>query len=192
VVTNRRRLPSVQGTGVSVREHRMRMSTKGRFAVNAVIDLALREAAGPVTLASIGERQRTSLSYLEQLFSRLRRNGLVASTRGPGGGYTLARPSDAITVADIVTAVDGSPAAAQRERAPGDHAQALWQHLDEVMAQHMATITLDSLIAAELARGVQVESPPPRRAAVTPPPPPKVLRTSAPNSVFALGRAAAG
>lgn len=188
MVTNRRRLPSVQGTGVSVREHRMRMSTKGRFAVNAVIDLALREAAGPVTLASIGERQRTSLSYLEQLFSRLRRNGLVASTRGPGGGYTLARPSDAITVADIVTAVDESPAAAQRERAPGDHAQALWQHLDEVMAQHMATITLASLVAAELARGVRIEPRPHRRAAAPSSAGARPVRTSAPNSVFAFGR----
>ena len=66
----------------------MRMSTKGRFAVNAIIDLALREGAGPVALASIGERQRISLSYLEQLFSRLRKAGIVESTRGPGGGYT--------------------------------------------------------------------------------------------------------
>lgn len=169
----------------------MRMSTKGRFAVDAIIDLGLREAGGPVTLASIGRRQRISLSYLEQLFSRLRRGGIVDSTRGPGGGYTLGRPAAAITVADIVLAVD-EPLPASEDRAGGRHAAALWQHLDEVMAQHMATITLDRLIAAELARGVQVESPPPRRAAVTPPPPPKVVRTSAPNSVFALGRAAAG
>lgn len=68
----------------------MRMSTKGRFAVNALIDLALREPAGPVALAAICARQQVSLSYLEQLFSRLRKNGLVESTRGPGGGYTLA------------------------------------------------------------------------------------------------------
>ena len=166
----------------------MRMSSKGRFAVNAVIDLALREAAGPVTLASIGERQRMSLSYLEQLFSRLRRNGLVASTRGPGGGYTLARPSEAITVADIVNAVSESPAAAQGERAPGDHAQALWQYLDEVMAQHMATITLASLVAVELARGVQVEPRPRRRAAAPSLARARPERTSAPNSVFAFGR----
>lgn len=69
----------------------MRMSTKGRFAVNALIDLALREPAGPVALAAICARQQVSLSYLEQLFSRLRKNGLVESTRGPGGGYTLGR-----------------------------------------------------------------------------------------------------
>ena len=81
----------------------MRMSTKGRFAVNALIDLALREPAGPVALAAICARQQISLSYLEQLFSRLRRNGLVESTRGPGGGYTLGRSAAEITVADIVS-----------------------------------------------------------------------------------------
>ncbi|MFO1294262.1 MAG: Rrf2 family transcriptional regulator [Rubrivivax sp.] len=166
----------------------MRMSTKGRFAVNAVIDLALREAAGPVTLASIGERQRTSLSYLEQLFSRLRRNGVVASTRGPGGGYTLGRPAAAITVADIVTAVDEPPAAPRGDGAAGDHAQVLWRHLDDVMVRHMATITLASLVAAELARGVRVEPRPRRHAAALPSAAAKPVRTSVPNSVFAFGR----
>ena len=75
----------------------MRMSTKGRFAVNAMIDLALRERAGPVALAAICARQQISLSYLEQLFSRLRRQGLVESTRGPGGGYSLGRGAAEIT-----------------------------------------------------------------------------------------------
>ena len=84
----------------------MRMSTKGRFAVNALIDLALREAAGPVALATISARQQVSLSYLEQLFSRLRRDGIVESTRGPGGGYSLGRVPAAISVADIIVAVD--------------------------------------------------------------------------------------
>jgi hypothetical protein len=74
----------------SRRAFTMRISTKGRFAVNALVDLALRAPAGPVALASISQRQQISLSYLEQLFSRLRRVGLVESTRGPGGGYTLA------------------------------------------------------------------------------------------------------
>ena len=84
----------------------MRMSTKGRFAVNALIDLALREAAGPVALATISARQQVSLSYLEQLFSRLRRDGIVESTRGPGGGYSLGRAPEEISVADIVSSVD--------------------------------------------------------------------------------------
>ena len=87
----------------------MRMSTKGRFAVNALIDLALREAAGPVALATISARQQVSLSYLEQMFSRLRRVGIVESTRGPGGGYTLGREAALISVADIVAAVTTPP-----------------------------------------------------------------------------------
>ena len=83
----------------------MRLTTKGRFAVTAMIDLALRMGAGPVTLAAISQRQRISLSYLEQLFGKLRRNKLVESTRGPGGGYMLARKAADITIADIVLAV---------------------------------------------------------------------------------------
>lgn len=84
----------------------MRLTTKGRFAVTAMIDLGLRQHSGPVTLATISERQNISLSYLEQLFGRLRRHELVGSVRGPGGGYTLARLARNITVADIVLAVD--------------------------------------------------------------------------------------
>ena len=84
----------------------MRLTTKGRFAVTAMIDLALRQNSGPVTLAAISQRQQISLSYLEQLFGKLRRNELVESTRGPGGGYTLARKAADITVTDIITSVD--------------------------------------------------------------------------------------
>ena len=84
----------------------MRLTTKGRFAVTAMIDLALRQNNGPVTLAAISQRQRISLSYLEQLFGKLRRHELVESTRGPGGGYTLARKAADITVADIIVSVD--------------------------------------------------------------------------------------
>ena len=84
----------------------MRLTTKGRFAVTAMVDLAMRQARGPVTLAAISERQHISLSYLEQLFGKLRRAGLVSSVRGPGGGYNLAQPAPGVTVAQIVTAVD--------------------------------------------------------------------------------------
>jgi Rrf2 family iron-sulfur cluster assembly transcriptional regulator len=84
----------------------MRLTTKGRFAVTAMTDLALNGGAGPVTLAGVSDRQRISLSYLEQLFGKLRRYGLVDSVRGPGGGYRLARPMERISVADIVRAVD--------------------------------------------------------------------------------------
>jgi Rrf2 family iron-sulfur cluster assembly transcriptional regulator len=84
----------------------MRLTTKGRFAVTAMLDLALHATHGPVTLAGVSERQRISLSYLEQLFGKLRRRRLVESVRGPGGGYYLARPAAELSVADIVRAVE--------------------------------------------------------------------------------------
>jgi len=84
----------------------MRLSTKGRYAVTAMLDLAVHDKKGPVTLAEISECQGISLSYLEQLFAKLRRNGLVEGVRGPGGGYRLALPSGAISIADIISAVD--------------------------------------------------------------------------------------
>jgi len=84
----------------------MKLSTKGRYAVTAMIDLALHDRRGPVTLGDISECQGISLSYLEQLFAKLRKQGLVEGVRGPGGGYRLGRPSSQITIADIITAVD--------------------------------------------------------------------------------------
>ncbi len=84
----------------------MRLSTKGRYAVTAMMDIALHEKQGPVTLAEISQCQGISLSYLEQLFSKLRKQGLVKGVRGPGGGYTLARPSGDISIADIIQSVD--------------------------------------------------------------------------------------
>jgi Rrf2 family iron-sulfur cluster assembly transcriptional regulator len=84
----------------------MRLTTKGRYAVTAVLDLALNQNDGPVSLAEISKRQKISLSYLEQLFAKLRRNNIVSSTRGPGGGYTLKSSVDEISVSDIILAVD--------------------------------------------------------------------------------------
>ena len=84
----------------------MRLSTKGRYAVTAMLDLALHENKKPVTLADISQCERISLSYLEQLFARLRRNGLVEGIRGPGGGYRLAKPAMEVTIAEIISAVD--------------------------------------------------------------------------------------
>lgn len=84
----------------------MRLTTKGRFAVTAMLDLAMRNGNGPVTLAGISDRQKISLSYLEQLFGKLRRRALVESVRGPGGGYCLARSTDEISIAEIIRAVD--------------------------------------------------------------------------------------
>lgn len=86
----------------------MKLSTKGRYAVTAMMDLALREHTGPITLANISHDQGISNSYLEQLFARLRKHGLVKGVRGPRGGYRLARPAQEITVADIISAVDES------------------------------------------------------------------------------------
>lgn len=86
----------------------MRLTTKGRYAVTAMLDLALHEGKGPISLADISERQGISLSYLEQLFAKLRRNGLVHSVRGPGGGYQLKRPQASINVAEVIDAVNES------------------------------------------------------------------------------------
>jgi len=168
----------------------MRMSTKDRFAVNAMIDLALREGAGPVALASIAERQEISLSYLEQLFSRLRRAGIVDSTRGPGGGYTLGRIASDISVADIVAAV-GEPDGEAGADDTGGRTHELWQRLNAVMLEHMRAITLQSLVAEQVAKGVSVEQRPARRAMASQPVV-KPVRTSAPNSVFAFGRSFVG
>ena len=84
----------------------MKLTTKGRYAVTAVLDLSFHQDNGPVSLAEISERQSISLSYLEQLFARLRRNEIVVSTRGPGGGYSLSRSADDITMAEIIVSVD--------------------------------------------------------------------------------------
>ncbi len=169
----------------------MRMSTKGRFAVNAMIDLALREHAGPVALATIGARQQVSMSYLEQLFSRLRRQGLVESTRGPGGGYTLGRSAETITVAQIISAVDDGLTESGAGSDDDGLSRDLWQRLNAVMLAHMGTITLHTLVDEQTAKGVSIETRPVRRPAVSPVAT-KPVRTNAPNSVFAFGRSFAG
>lgn len=130
----------------------MRLTTKGRFAVTAMIDVAMRQHAGPVTLAGIAERQRISLSYLEQLFGKLRRNHLVASTRGPGGGYTLAKPLPAVSVADIIAAVDepldatscGGMANCHDEQPCMTHN--LWTTLNVRMLDYLSSVSLDDLV----------------------------------------------
>ena len=129
----------------------MRLTTKGRFAVTAMIDLALRSGDGPVTLAGISDRQKISLSYLEQLFGKLRRYSLVDSVRGPGGGYCLARPMQQITVADIVRAVDETLDATQcggRENCKDDErcmTHELWTTLNAKMYDYLTSVTLSEL-----------------------------------------------
>ena len=168
----------------------MRMSTKGRLAVAAMIDLALHVPNGPVALASISQRREVSLSYLEQLFSRLRREGLVESSRGPGGGYTLGRKAREITVAQIVMAVDEPTEDAGQPTQRSGITLELWQQLQTVMLEHMSTITLDSLVQDQLDKGFKTEAPP-LRMAISTAPVVKPVRTRAPNSVFALARSMA-
>lgn len=133
----------------------MRLTTKGRFAVTAMLDLALRGGKNPVTLAGISERQDISLSYLEQLFSRLRRHELVESVRGPGGGYYLARPLGDLSVADIIRAVDEPIDATQcggKENCHDEHrclTHDLWMGLNAHIYDYLENITLASLVAKQ-------------------------------------------
>ncbi|MCX9156530.1 Fe-S cluster assembly transcriptional regulator IscR [Niveibacterium sp. 24ML] len=136
----------------------MRLTTKGRFAVTAMIDLALREGDGPVTLSGISERQRISLSYLEQLFGKLRRHNLVASVRGPGGGYCLSRPAPDISVADIIIAVDEPLDATQcggKENCQDEHrcmTHDLWTNLNKRMYEYLHSVNLGGLVAQQRAK----------------------------------------
>ena len=131
----------------------MRLTTKGRFAVTAMLDLAMRGQGGPVTLAGISERQKISLSYLEQLFGKLRRHALVDSVRGPGGGYCLARPAGQISVADIIRAVDEPLDATQcggKENCLDEHqcmTHDLWATLNRKMFEYLSSVTLGELVA---------------------------------------------
>jgi Rrf2 family transcriptional regulator, iron-sulfur cluster assembly transcription factor len=141
----------------------MRLTTKGRFAVTAMVDLAMRQTRGPVTLAAISERQHISLSYLEQLFGKLRRSRLVSSVRGPGGGYNLARPAAEVTVAEIVCAVDESLDATQcggKENCSTDEKRCmthdLWTRLNEKMHEYLSSVTLADLVAHQNGKTVAV------------------------------------
>lgn len=133
----------------------MRLTTKGRFAVTAMLDLALRGGKNPVTLAGISERQDISLSYLEQLFSRLRRHELVESVRGPGGGYYLARPLGDVSVADIIRAVDepiDSTQCGGKENCQDEHrcmTHDLWMGLNAHIYDYLDNVTLATLVAKQ-------------------------------------------
>ncbi|OBS10633.1 Rrf2 family transcriptional regulator [Acidihalobacter prosperus] len=130
----------------------MKLTTKGRYAVTAMLDLALHNDAGPVTLADVSARQGISLSYLEQLFSRLRKSELVVSTRGPGGGYNLARDPDAIAVGQVISAVDevidatrcgGESDCQNRERCLTHD---LWSDLSEQIREFLGGVSLGALM----------------------------------------------
>jgi Rrf2 family transcriptional regulator, iron-sulfur cluster assembly transcription factor len=130
----------------------MRLTTKGRFAVTAMIDVAMHSTTGPATLAAVSERQKISLSYLEQLFGKLRRSGLVASVRGPGGGYRLAGPAESVSVADIIIAVDEPIDATQcggQENCHEDRrcmTHELWASLNSHIFDFLQSVTLAELV----------------------------------------------
>jgi len=130
----------------------MKLTSKGRYAVTAMLDLALHAHQGPVTLSGISERQEISLSYLEQLFTRLRKFGLVTSTRGPGGGYSLSRATADIAVAEVITAVDESVDATRcgggGDCQDGDRCltHELWAELSEQIYGFLNEISLADLV----------------------------------------------
>jgi Rrf2 family transcriptional regulator, iron-sulfur cluster assembly transcription factor len=130
----------------------MRLTTKGRFAVTAMADLAERHGRGPVTLASISERQKISLSYLEQLFGKLRKHNIVIAVRGPGGGYYLAKEAAQISIADIISAVDehmdatlcGGKGNCDDNKQCSTHD--LWMGLNKILHSYMAEVSLQQLV----------------------------------------------
>ncbi len=136
----------------------MRLTTKGRFAVTAMIDVAMHGEHGPVTLSAVSERQKISLSYLEQLFGKLRRHGLVESVRGPGGGYNLARAAEAVSVADVILAVDEPIDATQcggLENCLDDHrcmTHELWSGLNAHIFAYLRSVTLAELVRQQESR----------------------------------------
>ena len=191
----------------------MRLSTKGRFAVAAMIDVALRQKNGPVALSDIATRHQISLSYLEQMFSRLRHDGLVQSTRGPGGGYALGHRAEEITVAEIIGSVDGrgdlddrrarhisNLHATEGSTAVSDACDAtdvtqdLWNAFNARMEDYMQSVTLRSLVLEQLAKGFVADAPANVQRGVfkKPQAKPVAVRSAVPNSVFALGNALLG
>ncbi|MEB0134778.1 Fe-S cluster assembly transcriptional regulator IscR [Actimicrobium sp. CCC2.4] len=144
----------------------MRLTTKGRFAVTAMIDLALRQSGGPVTLSGISQRQEISLSYLEQLFGKLRRHEIVESVRGPGGGYNLARRAEDVTVADIIIAVDeplDSTQCGGKENCRSSTAENgtrcmthdLWSTLNSKMVEYLDSVSLKDLVDQQRQKNIE-------------------------------------
>ncbi len=130
----------------------MKLTTKGRYAVTAMLDLAIHAGSGPITLADVASRQHISLSYLEQLFARLRRRSLVSSVRGPGGGYMLGREAKDISIAEVISAVDenvdttncGGSNNCQENRPCLTHD--LWQNLSDRIYEYLHGISLHDLV----------------------------------------------
>ena len=136
----------------------MRLTTKGRFAVTAMIDIGLQHGSGPVTLAEISGRRKISLSYLEQLFGKLRRHGLVESVRGPGGGYCLAKDMGALSVAEIILAVDepiDATLCGGKENCDDDQkclTHDLWSALNDRIFDYLSSMSLRQLVDSQKAK----------------------------------------
>ena len=129
----------------------MRLSTKSRYAVTSLLDLVMHSDQGPVSLSDISVRQGISLSYLEQLFAKMRRNNLVVSTRGPGGGYSLGGSPDQVCIADVINAVDEELNIAD-ESADGYEpclTEMLWRELSEEIENYLTTISLADMMKNE-------------------------------------------
>lgn len=134
----------------------MKLTSKGRYAVTAILDVALQEHSGPVSLSDISERQGISLSYLEQLFSKLRKNGLVSSVRGPGGGYKLGMPKEDISITMIINAVNESIDIRKCTGESGCNqngvqclTHSLWDQLSDRISNFLDGITLGELVASD-------------------------------------------
>lgn len=142
----------------------MKLTSKGRYAVTAMIDIALNQADGPITLALISRRQEISLSYLEQLFAKLKKAGLVTSARGPGGGYRLSREDSKITISQIIHAVDEKLDARKcrgKANCQGGNqclSHELWNELSEMIDGFLSSVTLQSLLE-RCRKGQKVEVP---------------------------------
>lgn len=140
----------------------MKLTTKGRYAVTAMLDLALHGQSGPVSLAEISMRQEISLSYLEQLFSKLRRHGLVTSTRGPGGGYSVSRELNEVAVSQIIGAVNESVDATQCAGKENCHSHGrclthdLWEGLSAQIEEFLSSVSLQDMIDRQRVQNVSM------------------------------------
>ena len=130
----------------------MRLSTKSRYAVTSLLDMVMNSDKGPVSLAEISRRQGISLSYLEQLFAKMRRNNLVVSTRGPGGGYSLSTAPEEVSISDIICAVDEKVEVTNKDALVGSAAyepcltEQLWEELSEQISSYLTNISLADMI----------------------------------------------
>jgi Rrf2 family transcriptional regulator, iron-sulfur cluster assembly transcription factor len=177
----------------------MRLTTKARFAVTAMIHIAMRQHISPATVTSISEQQAISISYLEQLLCKLKRHKLVESVRGPGGGYTLGRDAELITVADIMVAVDVEMSTnddvhdKEKNHCTGAPmgrclTEDLWSMLNAKVVEFLDSVTLRNLVNEQYAKGVYIDEHPARLPHRKYDDHPPIGRhTQIPNSVFALG-----